>query len=126
MPGAVLLPIDPDGSERPVAFASRTLMPAGRNYSQFEREALAMIFGRQDGQGMLTRRSQSSITLRRSYRYKGMQLAGNTSHCPRLPEESYTARAPSRPSRHGQNEGAGPFVRVAATNRWSYRNWVKE
>lgn len=35
----------PDGSERPVAFASRTLSPSETNYSQLEKEALSLIFG---------------------------------------------------------------------------------
>lgn len=34
-----------DGSERPIAFISRTLSTAKRNYSQIEKETLACIFG---------------------------------------------------------------------------------
>ena len=42
--GAVLSHVI-DGQERPVCFASRTLLPAERNYPQVEREALAIVFG---------------------------------------------------------------------------------
>ena len=41
--GAVLCH-DIDGQERPVTFASRTLSQSERNYSQIEKEALAIIF----------------------------------------------------------------------------------
>ena len=42
--GAVL-PYIVDGVERPVAYASRTLTGAEKNYSQVEREVLSIIFG---------------------------------------------------------------------------------
>ena len=37
--------VSPDGVEKPIAFASHTMALAKRNYSQVEREALAIIFG---------------------------------------------------------------------------------
>lgn len=42
--GAVLSHSFPDGGERPIAFASRTLTQAEHNYSQLDKEALAFIF----------------------------------------------------------------------------------
>ena len=42
--GAVLSHIMEDKSERPIAFASRTLAPAEKNYSQIEKEALGVVF----------------------------------------------------------------------------------
>ena len=43
--GAVLSHVMQDGKERPVAYASRTLTPAEKNYSQIKKEGLAIIFG---------------------------------------------------------------------------------
>ena len=43
--GAVLSHQMPDGRERPIAYASRSLSVAEKNYSQLDREALSLIFG---------------------------------------------------------------------------------
>ena len=43
--GAVLSHIMPDGSERPVSLASRSLSKAERNYASIDREACAIMFG---------------------------------------------------------------------------------
>ena len=42
--GAVLSHVMRDGTQRPIAFASRVLTSAEKNYTQLDKEALAIIF----------------------------------------------------------------------------------
>ena len=43
--GAVISHVFPNGTERPIAFASRTLSNSEKRYTQPEKEALSLIFG---------------------------------------------------------------------------------
>ena len=45
--GAVLSHVWPQGEEKPIAFASQTLSKTESNYSQIEKEALALVWGNQ-------------------------------------------------------------------------------
>ena len=60
--GAVLAHKYPDGSERPIGYASRSLSKAEKNYSQIEKECLACVFGINKSHSYLLRHSFTLVT----------------------------------------------------------------
>ena len=60
--GAVLSHIMPDGSERPISFASRSLSKAEKNYSSLDREATGVMYGVQKFRKYLFGRKFTTIT----------------------------------------------------------------
>ena len=60
--GAVISHQFPNGEEKPIAFASKTLNSSQQNFSQLEKEALSIIFGVKKFYQYLYRRQFSLIT----------------------------------------------------------------
>ena len=60
--GVVISHVFPNGKERQVAFASRTLSTSEQNYSQIDKEALSLIFGLQKFHNYLYGRKYTLIT----------------------------------------------------------------
>lgn len=60
--GAVLSQVDDQGREAPIAFASRTLSQAERNYSQLDKEGLAIVYAADHFRQYITGRKVTFIT----------------------------------------------------------------
>ena len=79
--GAVLSQVGPDGKEHPIAFASRSLNPAERNYSVTRRELLAVVWALPHfkiyliSQPFLLRTDHSSLKWLLSFKDPSGQLA---------------------------------------------------
>ena len=61
--GAILSHVFPDKSEKPIAYASRTLNKSEKNYSQLDKEALSIMFGIKKFHQYLRRQSNIAMQI---------------------------------------------------------------
>ena len=97
--GAVLSHKMPDGSERPIGYASHTLNSSERNYSQLEKEGLSCIFGIKKFHG---------------YRF-GRSFELVTDHKPLLGLLKRIMQFPYKPQLESSD---GPFSSLATSTLW--------
>ena len=131
--GAVISHVTEQG-ERPIAYGSRTLTQAERNYSQIEREGLAIIFGLQKFHQYLFGRKFTIITDNKPLSYifspnKGIPvLAAARIQRWAMQLASYSYDISVRSS--SQNGNADALSRLPQTNtedrRWVKANWTSD
>ena len=79
--GAVLSHQYPDGSERPTAYASRTLLLSERNYTQIKRETLSLVFRIQKFHQFIYGRSFTLVTDHKTANHHIGWKEGDSCYC---------------------------------------------